>query len=284
MDINSFAALKKQKAKGQGKKEPGKQKPVSDFFKKGGEPLAVPTDDAVAAAKRKAADKGVAPISKMLKKGDVEKKAPSVVIVEGHSSSEPPVISVTPSQALVDEGGLPRESIQFSLLKGTAIVHGTVDPKEFLRGATPSLDKAALSRMDDEAIDNKILRSSLTTCIALGEQVRRLEEWRPRKAQEDEKLKKLIHDNADAVRQMAKLKEELRQAKAEAERATAEKVEAERATAEAAKKAVEEAEAAKAEAVANSRGDAVSAFIAKEWRAEDQSQWVASVVEASGDA
>ncbi|CAH9114506.1 unnamed protein product, partial [Cuscuta europaea] len=92
-------------------------------------------------------------------------------------------------------------------------------------------------------------------------------------------MKKLIRENADAVRQMARLEEDLRQTKAEAERATQEKAEAERATAEAAKKAVEEAEAAKAEVVAS----AVAAFSAKGWRAEGHKDWVASVVEASVD-
>ncbi|CAH9074656.1 unnamed protein product [Cuscuta europaea] len=93
-------------------------------------------------------------------------------------------------------------------------------------------------------------------------------------------MKKLIHDNVDAVRQMARLEEDLWQAKAEAERVTKEKAEAERAAAEAAKKAAEESEAARAEAVAN----VVAAFIAEGWRAEGQNQWVASVVEASVDA
>ncbi|CAH9118489.1 unnamed protein product [Cuscuta europaea] len=92
-------------------------------------------------------------------------------------------------------------------------------------------------------------------------------------------MKKLIHDNAEAVRQMARLEGELQQAKAEAERAAKEKSEGERAAAEAAKKAAEEAEAAKAEAIAS----AVAAFISEGWRVEGHKDWVASVVEASAD-
>ncbi|CAH9074490.1 unnamed protein product, partial [Cuscuta europaea] len=78
---------------------------------------------------------------------------------------------------------------------------------------------------------------------------------------------------------MVRLEEELRQAKAVAEKATNEKAEAERAAAEAAKKGAEEAEAAKVEAVAG----AVASFISEGWRAEGHKDWVASVVEASAD-
>ncbi|CAH9094682.1 unnamed protein product [Cuscuta europaea] len=96
----------------------------------------------------------------------------------------------------------------------------------------------------------------------------------PPEAQQDEAMNKLIHDNADAVRQMARLEEDLRQAKAEAERAAKERAEAERAAAEGAKKAAEEA---KAEAVAS----AIAAFIAEGWRGEGHKDWMASVVEVS---
>ncbi|CAH9083382.1 unnamed protein product [Cuscuta europaea] len=152
------------------------------------------------------------------------------------------------------EVALPRENIQFSLIKGTAIVHGTVDPKEFLRGATPSLDKAALSRLEDDTLDSKILRASLTACIGLGEQICRVEELRLQKAEQDETLKRLVKDNAAAVRDMARLEETLRQTEQKLEAARVEaRAEAEKTAAEVAKKAAEEAEAAKEEAVAKAR-------------------------------
>ncbi|CAH9114645.1 unnamed protein product [Cuscuta europaea] len=170
-------------------------------------------------------------------------------------------------------------------------MHGTVDPREFMKGATPELDRAFLSRLDDEALDSKILRSSLTACIALGEQARRVETLRLQKAQQDETLKKLVHDNAAAVRDMSRLEETLWQERAEAEKAQTEArakgmAEDEKTAAEAAKKAAEDAEdaaAAKEGAVAKAQEDAVVAFTAEGWKAEDQKQWLASVVEATVD-
>ncbi|CAH9089543.1 unnamed protein product [Cuscuta europaea] len=233
MDVRNFAGFKKKLAKESNKKETGTQKPVDEFLPREAEPSsAVPADAeaggiqaAAAATKRKAMGKGVVPVGKKPKKGDAGKKAPLVLIVDEHSSSEPPVGVMTvpsnPPPAQLDEGGFPRENVQFSLVKGTTIMHGTVDPMEFLRGATPELDRAALSRLDDETLDSKILRSSLTACIALGKQVQRVEESRLQKAQQDETLTKLVHDNAAAVREMARLEETLRQERVEAKKADA---------------------------------------------------------------
>ncbi|CAH9092514.1 unnamed protein product [Cuscuta europaea] len=92
-------------------------------------------------------------------------------------------------------------------------------------------------------------------------------------------MKKLIRDNAEAVRQMAQLEGDLQQAKAAVEKAANKKAEVGRAAAEAAKKASEDAEAAKAEAAAG----AVASFMAGGWRAEGHEDWVASVVEESVD-
>ncbi|CAH9104749.1 unnamed protein product [Cuscuta europaea] len=275
MDLNAFANLKKQKFKDPGQKEPPKQKPLEEL-KKGSELSGE-------AAKRKAACKAPIPEGKKQKKGDVRKKAPLVVVVDEHSASEPSAPMTTtaphPPSGQGGEASLPREDIQFSLPKGAAITHGIVDTREFLGGATPALDRRALGKLDDEALESKILRSSLTVCIALGEHARRFDEWRLQKAQQDESLKKLVHDNAEAMRQMAQLERDLQQARAEAEKAAKEKAEVEKAAAEAAKKASEDAEAAKTEAAAG----AVAAFMTEGWKAEGHKDWVASVVEGSAD-
>ncbi|CAH9070413.1 unnamed protein product [Cuscuta europaea] len=236
--------------------------------------------------------KDVAPVGKKSKKGDAGRKDPLVLIIDGQSASDPPVMVVMapahPPSAQQGEGDLSREDIQFSLIKGTAIVHGTVDPKEFLRGATPSLDKASLSRLEDDALDNKILRSSLTACIALSKQVRRAEQLRLQKAEQDETLRRLVHDNADAARQMARLEESPRQAEQKLEAAKVEtraegRAEAEKAAAEAAKKAADEAEAVKEVAIAKAQEEAVAAFVAEGWKAEGYNQWLSSAVGASVD-
>ncbi|CAH9091896.1 unnamed protein product, partial [Cuscuta europaea] len=84
------------------------------------------------------------------------------------------------------------EVLTLSLPAGTAVLNGTADPRALLRGITLGIDRAALGADDDQALEDRILRSSLTTCIALGEQARRLEEWRLHKAGQDAKMKELI--------------------------------------------------------------------------------------------
>ncbi|CAH9069399.1 unnamed protein product, partial [Cuscuta europaea] len=141
------------------------------------------------------------------------------------------------------------EVLMVSLPAGTAVMNGTADPRALLRGITLEIDRVALGADEDEALEDRILRSSLTTCIALGEQARRLEEWRLRKAEQEAKMRELIRQNADAVRQMAMLEESLRQMTLRAEAADRGRAEAERSAAEALEKAAKEAEAAKVEAV-----------------------------------
>ncbi|CAH9119766.1 unnamed protein product [Cuscuta europaea] len=167
-------------------------------------------------------------------------------------------------------------------------MHGSAEPKAFLRGITSAMDKAALSTYDDEALESKIFRSSLATCIALGEHAQRLEQWHLQKAEQDREMKELVLKNSDAVEQMALLEEDLRKATEGAEqkiKAAMEeaRLEAERVAAEAFKKAAEEAESAKAEAIAKAREDVVAAFMAEGWKTEGRQQWVASVVESSVD-
>ncbi|CAH9096096.1 unnamed protein product, partial [Cuscuta europaea] len=141
-------------------------------------------------------------------------------------------------------------------------MNGTADPRVLLRGITPEIDRAALGADDDQALEDRILRSSLTTCIALGEQARRLEEWRLRKAEQDAKMRELIRQNSDAIRQMAMLEESLRQMTLRAEAADRGKAEAERSAVVALERAAREAEAAKVEAIERARGDAISGFLA----------------------
>ncbi|CAH9105139.1 unnamed protein product [Cuscuta europaea] len=276
MDLNALAALKKQKVKVPGQKEPSKQKPLGEFSKKGSEP-------SEEAAKRKAAGKAPIPEGKRPKKGDVGKKAPRWWLWMSTPLPSPVLkwqrLLLTCPRVRGGEVSLPREDIRFSLPKGAAITHGTVDPREFLGGATPALDRKALGKLDDEALESKILRSSLTACIALGEYARRFDEWRLQKAQQNESLKKLIHDNAEAMRQMAQLEWDLQQARAAAEKAVKEKAEVEKAATEAARKAYEDAEAAKTEAAAG----VVAAFMAEGWKAKGHKDWAASVVEGSAD-
>ncbi|CAH9074963.1 unnamed protein product [Cuscuta europaea] len=96
-------------------------------------------------------------------------------------------------------------------------------------------------------------------------------------------MKQLIHQNSDAVKQMAQLEESLRQMELQVKAANRGKAEAERSAAEPIKKAAEEAEATKAEAVAKAREDAICGFLEEGWKAEGRNQWLSSVVEAFVD-
>ncbi|CAH9085667.1 unnamed protein product, partial [Cuscuta epithymum] len=304
MDAKNFAKLKKQLAKEPKKKKeggPSQQRPVEDFFPKG---EAVKDQGAEGAsqvvvggagalkietAKRKAPEKGVEAPGKKVKKAVGAKGAP-VVISEGHSSSSTPLVFVAaaPLPDQMEDGPWPRENVQFSIKKGTAILHGTLDPKEFLDGATPSLDRSTLSRYDDAALDAKLLQASVTASVALGEHVRRAEQLRLQKAESDEALRKLVVTNTEAIRKMAILEESLRQMEKKLEVARMEgkaegKAEAETLAAAAAKTAADNAEEAKRVAILQAEKDAVVAFVAGGWKDEDRRQWVSSVVEESVD-
>ncbi|CAH9110125.1 unnamed protein product, partial [Cuscuta europaea] len=140
-------------------------------------------------------------------------------------------------------------------------MHGTAEPKAFLRGITSKMDREVFETYDDDALENRILRSSLTACIALGEQARRREERRLHEAAQDKKVEGLIRKNSEAVKHAAQLEEALREAaaeKAKADGIAEGKAEAERAAAEAAKKAADEAQTAKERAAAEARGEAVA--------------------------
>ncbi|CAH9073107.1 unnamed protein product [Cuscuta europaea] len=260
MNVRGLADLKKKKpSKGPRGTDVGVPKPAGDFFKKPEGPSVGPSTDAAAAAKRKGS--GRDPEGKKPKTGDARKKVPPVIIVdEGPASGANEDMQV----AKVPPGvqGPSSEVLMVSLPAGTAVMNGTADPRALLRGITLEIDRVALRVDEDEALEDRILRSSLTTCIALGEQARRLEEWRLRKAEQEAKMRELIRQNADAVRQMAMLEESLRQMTLRAEAADRGRAEAERSAAEALEKVVKEAEAAKVEAVERARGDAISGFLA----------------------
>ncbi|CAH9110440.1 unnamed protein product [Cuscuta europaea] len=181
MNIRGFADLKKKKSSKVPKgTDAGIPKPVGDFFKMPEGPSTVPSADAAAAAKRKAA--GKAPEGKRQKKGDARKKDPPVVIVDECPASGTHVeMPVAEAPRGVREP--PSEVLMVSLPMGTAVMNCMVDPRVLLKGMTPEIDRAALGADDDLALEDKILRSSLTACIALGEQTRRLEEWRLHKAE-----------------------------------------------------------------------------------------------------
>ncbi|CAH9132616.1 unnamed protein product [Cuscuta epithymum] len=301
MDVQAFARLSKKLAKvPKKKKEEGSsnQPLVDEVLKKAGasmvpegegHPKGAAVMDTVAEAggsqagelKRKNTGKGVMPPeSKKKKKTEGTKDAP-LVITEGPSPFQ---ASESIPLEDFDEGAWPQETVQFSFKKGTAVMHGTLDPREFLRGATPPLDRSTLGRFDDEALEVKALQASVSASLAFGEYLRRMEQVRLRKAEDDKALRKLVAKNTEAIRKMAELEEALRQAGDMLEAAKAEaraegKAEAEKAAAEASKKAADEAEKAKTEAVVKAKEDAIAAFLAEGWKSDEHQGWVDSVIE-----
>ncbi|CAH9094632.1 unnamed protein product [Cuscuta europaea] len=268
MNVKGLARLKNKPAKDPKGPDAGGQKPV-------GAPPKKPEGDA-AAAKRKPSAKEPPQAPKKLKKGDAAKDDPPVVIVD-----DPPEMPMAQVPRGAREPSL--EVLTLSLPAGTAVLNGTADPRALLRGITLDIDRAALGADDDQALEDRILRSSLTTCVALGEQFRRLEEWRLHKAGQDAKMKELILRDSQATKLMTQLEEDLQLARAEAGRLREEKAEAEAAAAEAARRAAEEAEAIKAKAVATAREEAISGFLDGGWKTEGHKAWLSSVVEASVD-
>ncbi|CAH9101284.1 unnamed protein product [Cuscuta epithymum] len=179
MDPKAFAKLSKQMAKEERRRKEGSstKKPVDSFPKKDGaaktpegegpSKKSAPGGDAGSGAgssqlgelKRKNAGKGVKLPEKKKARGDAGQEDTPVVVID-----DPPTIQPSASAPLEDlvEGAWTLETVHFPIKKGTAIMHGTLDPREFLRGATPSVDRSTLSRFGDEALELKALQASAT--------------------------------------------------------------------------------------------------------------------------
>ncbi|CAH9091861.1 unnamed protein product [Cuscuta europaea] len=214
------------------------------------------------------------------------KRRPPFIVIDDQPSADPPAIDTSMAQIDLPPGNLPREIIQLSLAPGASVLHGSAEPMSFLRGITSMMDKEALSTYDDDVLEAKALRSALTACITFGEQARRREEWCRHKAELEKSVKELIHDKDAALREVCKLEDALRQAELRLKEAREDgkaegRAEAERVAAEERKQAAEDAEKAKAEAAAKAREEAIAGFTSEGWKAEGQSEWVASVVKAS---
>ncbi|CAH9071628.1 unnamed protein product [Cuscuta europaea] len=287
MDARNLVKLKRQFAKEDQKKEaPAQQRAVDEIFPKAGAADEVKeagpvVETAIGGSpglelKRKRLGKDPAqPGEKKKKKGAPELKEAPVVIVD---ESSPPKPS---GQAT----GLtwPQDKVQFSITKGTAIMHGTLNPKEFLRSATPPTDKSVLSRHADDVLCSKVLMASVTASLGLGELVHRMEQYDSVKKKTDEALaeaRKQLKEAEEALKAEQKAFHEILESSKTVARAEG-KAEAEKAAAEAAKKAAKDAEEAQNKSVAQAREDAVAAFAEEGWRAEGRKEWVASVVEAS---
>ncbi|CAH9125934.1 unnamed protein product [Cuscuta epithymum] len=123
-------------------------------------------------------------------------------------------------------------------------------PLSLSGGATPSKDREALAKLEDESLEAKIIQASVTASVALGEHIRRLEQMPLRKIQSAKTLKMLVVTNTEAVRKMAELEETLRLATEGMDQSLKDaeakcKAIAEKAAAEEAQKAATKAEADK---------------------------------------
>ncbi|CAH9098253.1 unnamed protein product [Cuscuta epithymum] len=310
MDVKAYAALKKKAAKDPKKKDgPSQQKPVDEFFKKGEAPQtqgreepsgnAAPVVTGVNAGssqaeelKRKRSGKGVSLPEKKQKKVEIApgKDAPLVVVDDQPSSPEPQMGWVTTLRSPADpETTWPREEVHFPLKKGNAVMLGSLDPLEFMRGVIPSKDRLVLSKYEDDVLDCRIMQASVTATMALGEQLRRVDRLRVQKAQADLALKKAVEENASFRKKMTEMEAALRAAEEGMEQRLKEaeakgKTTAEEAASAAAKLAAEAAEVAKKEAIAEAGKAAVDSFVTEGWKAEGRKQWLASVIEQSVDA
>ncbi|CAH9087615.1 unnamed protein product [Cuscuta europaea] len=237
-------------------------------------------------SRRRREARGGAPIKRQKVAGGTIGMVAPLIVIDDQPSADSPAGDTPMAQTDLPSEDLPREILQLSLTSGASVLHGSAEPMSFLRGITSMMDKQALSTYDDDALESKALRSSLATCIVLGGQARRREEWRRHKAELEESVKELIHDKDAHLRAVCKLEDALRQAELKLKKARDDgkaegKAEAERVAAEERKQAAEDAENAKAEAVVKAREEAIDGFISEGWKAEVQMEWVASVVKAT---
>ncbi|CAH9071571.1 unnamed protein product [Cuscuta epithymum] len=306
MDAKSLALLKKQMAKEAKKKVgPPSQKAVDEFFQKPGAskdkdaegPSKGDADAQVGAGgskieelKRKNTGKGVMPPEKKKKKGGEGRKEAPILIAEDQPSSHPPANTPPRSPpSPFDEEIRPAEIVQFPIKSGTSVLHGTLHPVGFMRGVMSSKDKSVLARFEDDILDYKVASYTTMAALAASEQVRRVEQLRIAKGQADEALKKSDEEISALRKRLADAEEALRLEKEGVEQRLRDaeakgKASAEEAAAEAAKAAAIKAEEARKEAALQAERDAVSAFVAGGWQAEERKPWVDSVVEASVDA
>ncbi|CAH9096908.1 unnamed protein product [Cuscuta europaea] len=148
MNVKGLARFKNKPAKDPKGPDAGGQKPV-------GAPLKKPEGDAAAAKRKPSAKEPPPQAPKKLKKGDAAKDDPPVVIID-----DPPEMPTAQVSRGVREPSL--EVLTLSLPAGTAVLNGTADPRALLRGITLDIDRAALGADDDQALEDRILRSSLT--------------------------------------------------------------------------------------------------------------------------
>ncbi|CAH9112828.1 unnamed protein product [Cuscuta europaea] len=150
----------------------------------------------------------------------------------------------------------------------------------------PSANRLALARMDEGSLEAKILLSSASTFMGLCEHLRRVEHMKEAKGVaegEAASLRKRLAEAEDSLR-LATDSLEQRVQTTRAKGKNEGLAEAGEAAAEAARVAAEEARVAKEEAISIAREDVVAGFLAEGWKAEEEKEWLSSVVEASVDA
>ncbi|CAH9074634.1 unnamed protein product [Cuscuta europaea] len=279
MDVSSLFALKNAKGK--------KKDPVGASAREESSQAAVAGAGAggskgVGAMKKKNSGKGTEPPTKNLKAA-ASGKQPStdivVIVDEGHASAPIP-------QEHINQDFFDREKLEAIVPKGASVLEGSLNPSALMSQMLPSADRLALTRMDEDSLEAKILLSSASNFMGLCEYLRRVEQMKGAKgAAEGEaaSLRKRLAEAEDSLRLATDSMEQRVQA-ARAEGKSEGMAEAGEAAAEVARIAAEEAHVAKEEAAAKAREDVVAAFTVEGWKAEEQKEWLSSVVEASVDA
>ncbi|CAH9083892.1 unnamed protein product, partial [Cuscuta europaea] len=279
MDVSSLFALKNAKGKKKGLVGASAREESSQAAAAG---AGAEGSKGAGGTKKKNYGKGTEPPAKKLKATASGKQPATDVVVivdEGHASGPIP-------QEHIDQDFFGREKLEAIVPKGASVLEGSLNPSALMSQMLPSADRLALTRMAENSLEAKILLSSASNFMGLCEYLRRVEQIKGAKSAADGEvasLKKRLAEAEDSLRMATDSMEQRVQA-AKAEGKSEGLAEAGEAANEAARVAVEEAHAAKEEAVAKAREDAVAAFIAEGWKAEEQKEWLSSVVEASVDA
>ncbi|CAH9112904.1 unnamed protein product [Cuscuta europaea] len=169
--------------------------------------------------------------------------------------------------------------------KGASVLEGSLNPSALMSQMLPSADRLALARLDESSLEAKILLNTASSFMGLCEHLRRVEQMKEAKgAAEGEAalLRKKLTEVEDSLRLATDSMEQRVQA-ARAEGMNEGLAKAGEAAAEAARIAAEEAHADQEEVVSRAREDALTGFTAEGWKAEDQKEWLSSVVGASVD-
>ncbi|CAH9082769.1 unnamed protein product [Cuscuta europaea] len=106
-------------------------------------------------------------------------------------------------QEFVNEDFFGREKLEAVVPRDSSVLEATLSPLVLMNQVMPSGDRVALTRLDNEALNSKILLNNASTLMGLCEQIRRVDQIMKDKAAVDEALRKSDKENASLRKKLA---------------------------------------------------------------------------------